>query len=141
MAQYEKLKEKGIAHVCLRVPNLYKTKEFYEKALDAVVVAEWGNDENEDHAFIMDLGTGDYLEIFGSGKHWELGFWQHVAVWTDDISASIERAVACGAEKLGESGYSDIPCRSGQIVHMKYGFVKAPGGEIIEFIEDIPANK
>ena len=75
MAQYEKLKKKGIAHVCLRVPDLYKTREFYEKALDAVVVAEWGTDEREDHAFIMDLGTGDYLEIFGSSTHWETGSW------------------------------------------------------------------
>lgn len=138
MAHYEKLKQKGIAHVCLRVPNLYQTREFYEKALNAVVVAEWGDDENEDHAFIMDLGTGDYLEIFGSNIHWETGSWQHVAVWTDDIITSMDRAVACGAEKITESNRSDIPCRSGQTVHMKYGFIKAPGGEIIEFIEDIP---
>lgn len=138
MAHYEKLKDKGIAHVCLRVSDLYKTREFYERALDAVVVAEWGSDENEDHAFIMDLGTGDYLEIFGSSKHWETGSWQHVAVWTDDIIASIDKAVAWGAEKIGEPGHSDIPCRSGQTVHMKYGFVKAPGGELIEFIEDVP---
>lgn len=138
MAHYEKLKQKGIAHVCLRVPDLYQTREFYEKALDAVVVAEWGRDENEDHAFIMDLGTGDYLEIFGSSTHWETGSWQHVAVWTDDIITSMNRAVAYGAEKITEPDRSDIPCRSGQTVRMKYGFVKAPGGEVIEFIEDIP---
>lgn len=124
--------------MCLRVPDLYKTKEFYEKALDAVVVAEWGTDENEDHAFIMDLGTGDYLEIFGSKTHWETGSWQHVAVWTDNIEKSVEKAVSCGAKQISAPARSDIPCRSGQIVHMKFAFIEAPGGEIVEFIEDIP---
>lgn len=135
---YARLKEKGIHHVCLRVPDLYQTVEFYQKALDAKLVVEWGEEGKEDHAFILDLGEGDFLEIFGSSQKWELGFWQHVAVWTDDIEASMEKAISFGAKKVSEPARSDIPTRSGQIVHMKYGFIQAPGGEIIEFIEDIP---
>lgn len=137
---YARLKQTGIHHVCLRVPNLYQTAEFYQKALDARLVAEWGTDEAEDHAFILDIGTGDFLEIFGSSTPWEMGFWQHVAVWTDDIEASVAKAIACGAEKVTDPARSDIPTRSGETVRMKFGFVRAPGGEILEFIEDVPAD-
>lgn len=40
---YQKLKQKGIHHVCLRVPDLQKTALFYRNAFDAELVAEWGN--------------------------------------------------------------------------------------------------
>lgn len=124
--------------MCLRVPDIYKARDFYEKALGAVVVAEWGKDEDEDHAFIMDIGEGDYLEIYGSSESWKLGYWQHVAVWTDDINAAMDLAEACGAKRIREPDISHIPCRSGQVVGMKYAYVEGPGGESIEFIEDIP---
>lgn len=41
---YQKLKQKGIHHVCLRVPDLQKTALFYRNAFDAELVAEWGTD-------------------------------------------------------------------------------------------------
>lgn len=135
---YKRLKQKGIHHVCLRVPDLYQTADFYRNALDATLVVEWGKEGTEDHAFILDLGEGDFLEIFGSSTKWDIGSWQHVAVWTDDIEASMEKAIAHGAVKVSDPARSDIPTRSGEIVRMKYGFVRAPGGEVVEFIEDIP---
>lgn len=70
---YQKLKQKGIHHVCLRVPDLQKTALFYRNAFDAELVAEWGTDGQDDHAFILDLGTGDFLEIFGSQVPYDLG--------------------------------------------------------------------
>ena len=133
---YERLKQKGIHHVCLRVPDLQETMLFYQNALDARVVCEWGAEGKEDHAFIMDLGTGDFLEIFASKERYGIGSWQHVAVWTDDIRAAMDKAVACGAERLTEPGHSNIPTRDGSVVHMWYGFVRAPGGETLEFIQD-----
>ncbi|MFH1572056.1 MAG: VOC family protein, partial [Gemmatimonadota bacterium] len=97
---YAKHKQKGIHHVCLRVPDLVRTRDFYLKALDAELVAEWGTPGEENHAFILDLGTGDYLEIFGSGKVFDVGSWQHLAVWTDDIEAAVRRALEAGAEPV-----------------------------------------
>lgn len=137
---YQRLKQKGIHHVCLRVPNLHTTASFYQNAFDASLAAEWGTEGQEDHAFILDLGTGDYLEIFGSAIPYELGKWQHVAIWTDDMEASYERAVANGAVVNTQPAVSHIPTRSGQIVHMKFGFLTAPGGEIVELIQDMEAE-
>lgn len=133
---YKRNKLRGIHHVCLRVPDLHRTAKFYIDALGAEVVAEWGAEGQEDHAFILDLGTGDYLEIFGSKQKFDIGSWQHVAVWTDDIEASYQRALDCGASEHARPKTSHIPTRSGQVVHMKYAFVRAPGGEMVEFIED-----
>jgi len=134
---YAKNKSRGIHHVCLRVPDLKKTADFYIYALDAQLVAEWGADGQDDHAYILDLGTGDYLEIFQSSQYFDIGSWQHVAVWTDNIEVSFKRALAYGAAVVAEPNQSNIPTRCGQVVKMKYGFVRAPGGEIVEFIEDI----
>lgn len=126
--------------MCLRVFDLEKTKSFYERAFGAKVVCEWGSDENEDHAFIMDLGTGDFLEIFGCSTPFGLGRWQHVAIWTDNMEESFETALAAGATVHSLPAISHIPTREGQIVHMKYGFLNAPGGEIVELIQDVPAD-
>lgn len=134
---YQRLKKKGIHHVCLRVSNLHETAAFYRSAFDAELVAEWGTEGKEDHAFILDLGTGDFLEIFGSTEPFSLGKWQHVAIWTDDMEASYKKAVAGGAVINTQPAISHIPTRSGQIVHMKYGFLTAPGGEIVELIQDM----
>lgn len=135
---YQKLKNKGIHHVCLRVPNLEETRDFYINAFDAEVVCEWGHDEDNDHAFIMDLGVGDFLEIFGDHRDtWTTGCWQHVAVWTDDIDASYERALKAGGKEHARPAVSHIPTRDGSLVHMKYAFVIAPGGETVELIQDI----
>ena len=135
---YQRIKQRGIHHVCLRVPDLYRTVKFYQDALDAEIICEWGAQGQEDHAFIMDLGEGDFLEIFPSSESFGIGSWQHVAVWTDNINESFERALQCGATVYARPQRSDIPTRGGQIVRMYYGFVRAPGNEIIEFIQDIP---
>jgi len=134
---YERLKQKGIHHVCLRIPNLEETRQFYENVCDARVVCEWGFDEDESHAYIMDLGCGDFLEIFGCTTPYELGKWQHVAVWTDDMEESFRKGLENGAKVHAYPAVSHIPTREGQIVHMKYGFLVAPGGEMVEFIQDV----
>lgn len=137
---YQKLKNKGIHHVCLRCPDLYAARDFYRDAFGAEVVCEWGTDGADDHAFIMDLGTGDFLEIFESKEPFVTGKWQHVAIWSDDIYAAFEKAIACGATVHSLPAVSHIPTRSGQIVHMKYGFLNAPGGETVEIIQDANEN-
>lgn len=137
---YQRLKQKGIHHVCLRIPDLYKSKDFYQNAFDATIVAEWGTDGADDHAFIMDLGTGDFLEIFQSQESFEMGKWQHVAIWTDNMEECYKKAVANGATVHTNPAISHIPTRSGQIVHMKYGFLIAPGGEVVELIQDVDAD-
>ena len=45
-----------------------------------------------------------------------------------------------GATVATSPAISHIPTRSGQIVHMKFGFLNAPGGEVIELIQDVDEN-
>ena len=134
---YQKLKNRGIHHACLRIPNLEETKEFYKNTFDAQVVCEWGTDENEDHAFIMDLGVGDFLEIFGCSTLFETGKWQQVAIVTDNIEETFERALANGAKPHVYPDTAHIPCADGSTASMKYALVYAPGGELIEMIQDL----
>lgn len=134
---YTKNKKVGIHHVCLRVPNLKQTADFYMKGLGATLVVEWGKDGALDHAYIVDLGVGDFLEIFESPEDFRMGKWQHVAVLTGAIEESVRRAIAAGAKLIQEPRESHIPTRSGEIVDMRFAFIEAPGGETVEFIQNI----
>jgi catechol 2,3-dioxygenase-like lactoylglutathione lyase family enzyme len=130
-------KKAGIHHVCLRVPNLIETRDFYMQGLGASLVVEWGKDGTGDHAFILDLGAGDFLEIFESPEEFGVGKWQHVAVITGDIDASFQKALAAGGKCHQEPRESHIPTRSGELVGMRFAFIRAPGGELVEFIQNI----
>jgi catechol 2,3-dioxygenase-like lactoylglutathione lyase family enzyme len=130
-------KKVGIHHICLRVPNLVETRDFYMNGLGATLVVEWGPENTADHAFILDLGVGDFMEIFESQEDFGVGKWQHVAFITDDIDASFERALAAGGKLYQEPRESHIPTRSGEVVGMRYAFIRAPGGELVEFIQNI----
>ena len=134
---YERKKKKGIHHVCLGVLDMRKTADFCEYALDAQLICEWRPDNTEEHAYILDLGCGDFLEIFETKEKYDIGSWQHVAVWTDDIETSYKRALAYGASEHARPDKSHIPTRDGSTVKMAYAFVRAPGGELVEFIQDI----
>lgn len=131
-----RVKTAGVHHVCLKVPDLYRTVKFYQEAIDAKIIVEWGKEGTEDHAFIMDFGSGDFFEIFESQKHFDEGQWQHVAVCSTDIKKSYQRAIDAGAKGLLEPSDSDIPTRQGHMVKMSYAYVRAPGGELLEFVQD-----
>ena len=133
---YQCKKSRGIHHVCLRVHDLKRVVRFYEEALDASFVCEWGQEGGDSHGVLLDLGEGDVLEIFGNRADLIDGCWQHVAVYTQDINTAYHLALNCGAEPHQEPRYSEIPTRAGELVKMRYAFVRSPGGELVEFIQD-----
>jgi catechol 2,3-dioxygenase-like lactoylglutathione lyase family enzyme len=133
---YITTKRKGIHHVCLKTADLARTVAFYIDGLGARFVVEWGTAGGNDHAVLVDLGEGDFLEIFSSPDSFPEGRWQHVAIRTDDIEASLLKAESAGGTRRGEPLDADIPARSGETVRMRFCFVEAPSGEMIEFIQD-----
>ena len=44
---YDKLKQRGISHVCLRVYDVERTAKFYQDVFGATIVCEWGKEEKE----------------------------------------------------------------------------------------------
>lgn len=133
---YTTNKKVGIHHVCLKTNDIKRSVQFYMEGLGARFVVEWGKDGAEDHAVLVDLADGDFLEIFETKQIFGEGKWQHLAVRTPDVDESVRRAVAAGARQLGEPRNSDIPARSGETVRLRFCYVEAPGGELVEFIQD-----
>lgn len=133
---YTTNKRVGIHHVCLKTFDLARTVAFYIEGLGARFLVEWGTDGGNDHAVLVDLGDGDIVEIFQSNDSFPMGIWQHVAIRTEDIEASLLKAEAAGATRRGQPMDADITAHSGEIVRMRFCFIKAPGGEMIEFIQD-----
>lgn len=128
-------KKAGLHHVCLRVQDVETTVRFYKEALNAQPVYEWGPEGTDDHGILLDLGEGDIIEIFHTGTAFPMGLWQHIAVYTDDINASFNKALACGARPNTQPGYAEFPNSNGDLIKIYYAFVDAPGGETIEFIQ------
>ncbi|WP_028562704.1 VOC family protein [Paenibacillus pinihumi] len=133
---YTTNKKQGIHHVCLKTKDITGTVKFYMEGLGARFVVEWGKDGADDHAVLVDVGDGDFLEIFETKEQHSDGIWQHLAIRTADIEESVRRAAEAGAKTLGSPRDADIPARSGEIVSMRFCFMRAPGGELIEFIQD-----
>lgn len=129
-------KSKGIHHVCLRVQDPQRTVRFYQDALNAHIIYEWGPKGTDDHGILLDLGGGDILEVFRSEEVLPSGIWQHVAIFSDDIQASFEKAIRCGAIPYHQPEYAEFIASTGDTIKMRYSFVQAPSGEIIELIEN-----
>jgi len=67
----------------------------------------------------------------------------HVCLRVPDLKATVtfyqdalDAAFVCGAKPHQEPRYSEIPTRAGELVKMGYAFVRSPGGELVEFIQD-----
>lgn len=133
---YRCKKTKGLHHVCLRVADPVATKAFYQAALGAEVAAERGDIGQNNHGVLLDLGEGDLIEVFKGDAGLPQGIWQHIAVYAADIDASYQLALASGAKPHSAPRYHEILTHRGDLIQMKYAFVWAPGGELLEFIED-----
>lgn len=130
-------KKIGLHHVCLRVQDVETTVRFYKEALNAQLVYEWGPEGTDDHGILLDLGEGDIIEIFHTSTAFSMGPWQHIAVYTNDIKASYNKALTCGARPNTEPGYAEFFNSNGNLVKIYYAFVDAPGNETIEFIQNL----
>ena len=123
-------------HICLKTANFSKSLAFYQKMYNTEIVHEWGVDNDPDHAAMLLIEGELMLEIFDWQEELpDDGKWNHLAFRTEDIHATVAKAVTFGAEVVVEPAFSDIPKRDGSFYNIWFAYIKSPGGEIIEFIQ------
>ena len=115
---------------------------FYCDGLGFVAKINWG--EAPRRAVMLDVGDGNYLEVFErevitanqlereSGVDGEPNL-LHLCLRTNDCAAAVEVARNAGATVTVEAKVPDVFTEMG--LQTKIAFVKGPDGEIIEFFE------
>ena len=123
----------GFHHVALRARDFDRSFAFYTEGLGFRPALRWG--EGDTRAVMLDLGDGNYLELFAArpGQLPEAGApgvgWPflHLALRSNDVDAAIERVRALGAQvtiepKSVNLGGSDV----------RVAFFLGPDGEVLE---------
>jgi glyoxylase I family protein len=113
-------------HIAVRVHDFDAALRFYEEALGFTERLRWG--EGNGRAVLLDVGGGDYFEVFAGGAVEPRGDGAllHVALRTTDCDAAIERVRAAGGQIVSEP-------KTGTTARI--AFCRGPAGELIEFFQ------
>lgn len=131
----EKGTQTGLHHIALACNHLEDTIRLYTEGLGMKLHRTWGREKT---ITFLDMGDGSCVELFESTQPVENGGnWLHLALETDDIRASYDRAVAAGARPHLEPGFADIVEAKPRPVQMWYAYVIGLEGEQIEFIQEV----
>jgi len=125
----------GFHHVAIRATDFEATVKFYEEGLGLVRHFGWG--EGESRAALMDVGDGNYIEIFAGRGEGEIpeGGLLHYALRTSELDAAYARAIAAGATPVIEP--KDVsPANADRLITFRVAFVRGLAGETIEFFQN-----
>jgi glyoxylase I family protein len=128
-------KSRGFHHIAVRSFDFDATVRFYEEGIGCVRRFGWGSENTR--AALMDVGDGNYVEIFAGRETGDVqeGGIIHNALRTTTIEADYERALAAGAKPL-EAPKDVSPANSDHPIVLRVAFVQGLDGEVIEFFQN-----
>jgi len=125
----------GFHHVAIRVFDFDATLKFYTEGLGFPRRYGWG--EGDKRAAMLDMGDGNYLEVFAGGKApvaEQTSPIEHFAIRVPDVDAAYSKAMAAGATSHMEPKTLDL--NGDYSVPVKIAFVRGLDGELFEFFEN-----
>ena len=127
----------GFHHIAIRAVDFDATLRFYLDGLGLNRAFGWG--EGDSCAALLDVGDGNYLEVFAGGKarpeHEQAeDVLLHIALRTPDADASYARALAAGAH--AHIPPKDVLIDGDRPVPVRIAFVRGLDGEVIEFFQN-----
>ena len=129
----------GFHHIALRARDFDRSFAFYTEGLGFRLAHQWG--EGEKRIALLDLGDGNYLELFASAPGqspdpesdipapWP---YFHLALRTSDVDGDIEKVRALGCPITIEP--KSVPVAGKTI---RVGFFLGPDGEVLEFFQHL----
>jgi len=131
----EKIKGPGFHHVAIRAIDFEGTVKFYEDGMGFVRRFGWG--EGNSRAALMDVGDGNYVEIFANRSEGEIpeGGLLHYAIRVADADSAYEKAIAAGAMSVAPPRDANPP-HADHPITFRVAFVRGPAGETIEFFQN-----
>jgi glyoxylase I family protein len=122
----------GFHHIALRARNFDASLAFYTEGMGFPVAHSWG--EGEKRIALLDLGDGNYLELFACPEETEIvggNQFFHLALRSVDVDADIEKVRAQGCPITIEP--KSVPVNGKTI---RVGFFLGPEGETWEFFQN-----
>ena len=116
----------SLAHVCIEVDDLKKAEWFYCNVLGLKKKFDFIKDD-ELFGFYLEVGDGNYLEVFGSGvksDEYARQRIRHFCLEVDDIDAIAKVLEANGVEarakKMGADGSWQIWCEDPSGLNLEF---------------------
>lgn len=123
----------GFHHVAIAASDFDRSVTFYTTTFGCTSFRSWG--EVGDRATMLDLGNGNYLEIFErTDESHDQGRILHFAVRVDDCRAIHNAALTAGGTESRPPKEIDIP--STPVYPVTISFVFGPDGEEIELFQE-----
>jgi glyoxylase I family protein len=127
----------GFHHIALRARDFDRSLKFYTEGLGFPVAHQWG--EGDGRIALLDLGDGNYIELFASkpGQSPEpdntSAPWPyfHLALRSNDVDADIEKVRSLGCPITVEP--KSVPVGDPPVT-IRVGFFLGPDGECYEFL-------
>lgn len=126
-----------IDHVAIRVSDLARSVDFYEKAFGGRSVQSHAEDEAIGRVHLVELGDGFCVELFQRGRGQasrgagDVGV-THFSISLPDVDGAYRKALAAGALSVMAPVDASLPLHPQVVVRV--AFVEGPQGELIEFI-------
>lgn len=133
MAENKIIPGSGYHHIAIKASDYERSLAFYRDGLGFKETVSWG--EGDSRACMLDLGDGNYLELFAGGPPAGRpeGDWIHYCLRTTDCDTAFAAAIRAGATVVSEPQDFRIP--SEPYVDIRNCFFKGPDGELIEFFQ------
>ncbi len=122
----------GFHHVALRATDYERSLAFYRDGLGFPIAHSWG--EGHSRIALLDLGDGNYLELFASAPETEVasnGSFFHLALRSIDVDHDIERVRNLGCTITIEPKSVEVNGKT-----IRVGFFLGPDGEVLEFFQN-----
>ncbi len=129
----------GYHHIALRARNFERSFAFYTEGLGFTLAHQWG--EGEGRIALLDMGDGNYLELFASrpdqtppegGEVPPPWPYFHLAMRTADVDADTEKIRALGCKVTIEPKTVDVGTKT-----IRVSFFLGPDGEVLEFFQHL----
>lgn len=131
----------GYHHIALRARDFDKSFAFYTEGLGFKLTHQWG--EGEGRIALLDMGDGNYLELFASkpgqtpdpsGEVPAPWPYFHLAMRSSDIVGDTEKVRALGCTITVEPKKVDVG-NPAKTIHV--AFFLGPDGEVLEFFQHL----
>jgi len=131
----------GVHHIAVRARDFDQSFAFYTDGLGFTPAHRWG--EGETRAALLDIGDGNYLELFAARPDqvpppgadvppsWPI---LHLALRSTDVDRDMETVRALGAPITVEPTTVEINGKT-----LRIAFFLGPDGETLEFFQHITA--